>query len=58
MHFTIFNKALQNVESPTCITAVGLVADLAQSIGSQMGNYWENLLQLLGNALTNADSKN
>ena len=39
------------------ITAVGLVADLAQSIGSQMGNYWENLLQLLGNALTNADSK-
>lgn len=50
-------KALQNVESPTCITAVGLVADLAQSIGSQMGNYWENLLQLLGNALTNADSK-
>ncbi|RCK56108.1 Importin subunit beta-1 [Candida viswanathii] len=50
-------KALGNVESPTCITAVGLVADLAQSLGPQMNNYWSGILQLLGDALTNPNSK-
>ncbi|EMG46642.1 KAP95 Importin subunit beta-1 [Candida maltosa Xu316] len=50
-------KALGNVESTTSITAVGLVADLAQSLGPQMNNYWGGLLQLLGDALTSPDSK-
>lgn len=50
-------KALTNVESPTSITAVGLVADLAQSLGPQMNNYWSGILQLLGDALTSPNSK-
>lgn len=41
-------KALTNVESPTCITAVGLVADLAQSLGAAIGPYLNGLMDIMG----------
>lgn len=41
-------KALTNVDSPTCVTAVGLVADLAQSLGPAIGPYLNGLMDILG----------
>lgn len=50
-------KALSNVQSPTCVTAVGLVADLAQSLGLAIGPYLNGLMDILGSTLSNSDSK-
>lgn len=46
-------KALTNVDSPTCITAVGLVADLAQSLGTAIGPYLNGLMDIMGANLSN-----
>lgn len=46
-------KALGNVESPTCNTAVGLVADLAQSLGQAITPYLNGLMEILGANLNN-----
>lgn len=48
-------KALTNVESPTCITAVGLVADLAQSLGAAIGPYLNGLMDIMGAHLSNSE---
>ena len=48
-------KALQNTESPTCNTAVGMVADLAQSLGNSFLPYLEGLMSILGSNLNNAE---
>lgn len=51
-------KALQTTDSPTCNTAVGLVADLSQSLGLLMishTNYLEGFMNILGANLNNAE---
>lgn len=50
-------KALTNYESPTCITAVGLVADLAQSLGTAIGPYLNGLMDIMGVNLSNDQVK-
>lgn len=50
-------KSLENVESPTCLTATGLVGDLAQNLGLQLGEYLNGLMTILGNNLNNPDVK-
>lgn len=50
-------KALTNTESPTCNTAVGLVADLAQSLGPSFGTYLNGLMDILGVNLNNNNVK-
>ncbi|KAI3404933.2 kap95 [Candida oxycetoniae] len=50
-------KALENVESPTCLTAIGLVGDLAQNLGLQVTEYLNGLMTILGNILNNPDVK-
>lgn len=48
-------KALQNVDSPTCDTAIGLVADLSQSLRKLILPYIQTILQILGETLNNPD---
>ncbi|KAK6457875.1 karyopherin-beta [Scheffersomyces xylosifermentans] len=48
-------KALENTESPTSNTAVGLVADLAQSLGIQILPYLEVLMNILVINLNNVE---
>lgn len=48
-------KALQNTDSPSCNTAVGLVADLAQSLGTSMLPYFGDLMNILGANLNNTE---
>lgn len=50
-------KALTNVQSPTSVIAVGLVADLAQSLGMGIGPYLNGLMDLLGVNLGNNEGK-
>lgn len=50
-------KALGNVESPTCNTAVGLVADLAQAFGQSIIPYLNGLMEILGANLNNPSVK-
>lgn len=51
------NKALNNVESPTCNTAVGLVADLAHALGHGIRPYLDGLMEILGFDLNNDASR-
>ncbi|ABN65334.2 karyopherin-beta [Scheffersomyces stipitis CBS 6054] len=44
--FPYLVKALENTESPTCSTAIGLVADLSQSLGLQILPYLEKLMNI------------
>ncbi|RLV92154.1 Importin subunit beta-1 [Spathaspora sp. JA1] len=44
-------KSLQNPESPTCNTTVGLVADLAHCLGLDILPYLEGLMSILGTNL-------
>ena len=46
-------KCLQNTESPSSNIAVGIVADLAQSMGLQILPYLEGIMTLLGQNLSN-----
>ncbi|CUM62517.1 uncharacterized protein PRCAT00000068001 [Priceomyces carsonii] len=48
-------KVLQNTDSPTSSTAVGLVADLSHSLGRAILPYLEGLMNILGANLNNAD---
>ncbi|ODV79500.1 ARM repeat-containing protein [Suhomyces tanzawaensis NRRL Y-17324] len=48
-------QALQNTDSPTCNTAVGLVADLSQSLGLGLMEYLDGLMNILGANLNNAE---
>lgn len=50
-------RALENVESPTAFTAIGLVGDLAQNLGLQISEYLNGLMTILGNTLSNPDVK-
>lgn len=50
-------KALQNTDSTTCSVAVGVVADLAQSMGLAIMPYLDGLMSLLGQNLNNMDVK-
>lgn len=50
-------NALTNIESPTCDTAIGLVADLSQSLGSGIEPYLNELMNILGANLNNAQLK-
>lgn len=50
-------KALANSELPTCNTAVGLVADLAQSLGPAISPYLNGLMDILGANLNNNNVK-
>lgn len=50
-------QALQNVQSQTCITAVGLVADLAQSLQLKLLPYLSGLMDILGRDIMNPDIK-
>jgi importin subunit beta-1 len=45
-------KTLQNTESPSSNVAVGIVADLAQSMGLQILPYLEGIMTLLGQNLS------
>lgn len=47
------SKALTNTESPTAITAVGIVADLCHSLGDAILPYLEGLMTILGSNLNN-----
>ncbi|WPK23235.1 hypothetical protein PUMCH_000464 [Australozyma saopauloensis] len=51
------SQALRNVQSQTCVTAVGLVADLAQSLGAKIAPYLGGLMDILGLAILNNDIK-
>ena len=51
------SQALRNVQSQTCVTAVGLVADLAQSLNSKIAPYLNGLMDILGLAILNNDIK-
>lgn len=50
-------NALSNTELPTCDTAVGLVADLAQSLGQDIAPYLNDLMNILGGILSNQNVK-
>ncbi|QBM87465.1 importin subunit beta-1 [Metschnikowia aff. pulcherrima] len=50
-------KALRNVLLPTCVTAVGFVADLAQSLGHAIAPFLEGLMAILGEDLNDKDGK-
>ncbi|KAI5953311.1 kap95 [Candida jiufengensis] len=50
-------RALENVDSPTCFTAIGLVGDLSQSLGLQITEYLNGLMTILGKNLSNPDIK-
>ncbi|OBA20355.1 ARM repeat-containing protein [Metschnikowia bicuspidata var. bicuspidata NRRL YB-4993] len=50
-------KALRNVLSPTCVTAVGFIADLAQSLGHAIAPFLEGLMSILGEDLNDKDGK-
>lgn len=49
------SKALHNTESPTAVTAVGLVADLAHSLGDGILPYLEGLMTILGANLNSGE---
>lgn len=49
--------ALVNTESTTCRTAVGVVADLSQALGSGILPYLEPLMTILGTNLSNENIK-
>lgn len=46
-------KALQNTESASCSTAIGLVADLSQSLGVLILPYLESFMTIFGGNLNN-----
>ncbi|EGW34842.1 uncharacterized protein SPAPADRAFT_57935 [Spathaspora passalidarum NRRL Y-27907] len=48
-------KGLQNTDSPTCNTTVGLVADLAHSLGLDILPYLDGLMSILGTNLNNSE---
>ncbi|KAK9464375.1 armadillo-type protein [Lipomyces arxii] len=48
-------KALEDAESPTCNTAVGLVADLAVALGAQIEPYCDMFMNIFLSNLQNAD---
>lgn len=50
-------KALANTEQPICNTAVGLVADLAQSLGPNISPHLTEIMNILGANLNNASVK-
>lgn len=50
-------KSLTNIESPTCETSIGLVADLAQALGNNIEPYLNDLMNILGSNLNNAHLK-
>ena len=49
------SKALVNTESTTCKTAVGLVADIARSLQADLAPYCNDIMNILGNNLSNPD---
>lgn len=49
------SKALQDTESTTCNTAIGLVADIARSLQVGIVPYTGGLMNILGNHLSNPD---
>ncbi|KAI0461360.1 hypothetical protein LJB42_001028 [Komagataella kurtzmanii] len=49
--------ALQNIESPVCNTAIGLIADISHSLGDGILPYVPNLINILGAALMNQNIK-
>lgn len=51
------SQALRNVQSQTCVTAVGLVADLAQSLNTKIAPYLGGLMDILGLDILNPDIK-
>lgn len=51
------SQALRNVQSQTCVTAVGLVADLAQSLNAKIAPYLGALMDILGLDIINIDIK-
>lgn len=51
------SQALRNVQSQTCVTAVGLVADLAQSLNTKIAPYLGGLMEILGLDILNPDIK-
>lgn len=50
-------KVLSNVDLPTCVTAVGLVADLAQSLGPAIAPYLNGLMDIMGITLDSPTAK-
>lgn len=51
------SQALRNVQSQTCVTAVGLVADLAQSLNTNIAPYLGGLMDILGLDILNTEIK-
>ncbi|CAH6721175.1 importin subunit beta-1 [[Candida] jaroonii] len=46
-------KALTNTDSPTASTAIGIVADLAHSLGNSIQPYLQELMNILGSNISN-----
>lgn len=50
-------NSLMNIEGATCKTAIGVVADLSQSLGAHILPYLEQLMTILGTNLSNQEIK-
>jgi importin subunit beta-1 len=46
-------KQLENVESPICESAIGLVVDICHSLGDSFKPYCQGFMTILGNVITN-----
>ena len=50
-------KALENVDSTVCNSAIGLVVDISHSLGDSFIPYCQGFMSILGNIITNIDTR-
>lgn len=48
-------KALENVDSPVCDSAIGLVVDISHSLGDSFIPYCQGFMTILGNIISNVN---
>lgn len=48
-------KALENVDSPVCNSAIGLVVDISHSLGDSFIPYCQGFMTILGNIISNVN---
>lgn len=48
-------KAFQNVESPVCDAAIGIVVDISHSLGQSFIPYCQTIMSILGNIISSID---
>lgn len=49
------NKAFQNVDSPVCDAAIGIVVDISHSLGQGFVPYCQTIMSILGTIITTVD---